>query len=114
MKAISKVSADWPGPQSDGASFLGKQGYFCNAERAVIRTEDHLAQFAALRAELGIGMCSSQLASRHGLVRVLPKLVDFKVGVWIAMHQDLRRVKRIASVFDTLAQSMSRFLRASE
>jgi len=44
----------------------------------------------------------------------LPKLVDFKVGVWIAMHQDLRRVRRIALVFDALAQSLSRFLEASE
>lgn len=95
-------------------AFLEQQGYLCAAERMVIRTDDHLAQFAALRAGLGIGMCSSQLASRHGLVRVLPKLVDFKVGVWIAMHQDLRRVRRIALVFDALAQSLSRFLKVSE
>ncbi|CAO3308124.1 LysR family transcriptional regulator [Pseudomonas asiatica] len=95
-------------------AFLGQQGYLCTADRTAIRTDDHLAQFSALRAGLGIGMCSSQLAKRHGLVRVLPKRVDFKVGVWIAMHHDLRRVKRIALVFDTLGRSLSRFLEASE
>ncbi|SQF98804.1 Uncharacterised protein [Paucimonas lemoignei] len=30
------------------------------------------------------------------------------------MYQDLRRVRRIALVFDTLAQSLSRFLEASK
>ncbi|WP_338524231.1 LysR family transcriptional regulator [Pseudomonas batumici] len=91
-------------------AFLGQQGFLCTSEHAVIRTDDHLAQFAALRAGLGIGVCSSQLARRHGLVRVLPEQVDFRVDVWIAMHHDLRRVRRIALVFDALAQSLSRFL----
>jgi hypothetical protein len=43
----------------------------------------------------------------------LPDQVDFAVDVWIAMHQDVRRVRRIALVFDALAQSLSRFLSGS-
>jgi DNA-binding transcriptional LysR family regulator len=91
-------------------ALLGQQGFLCTSEHAAIRTDNHLAQLAALRAGLGIGVCSSQLARRHGLVRVLPDQVDFRVDVWIAMHHDLRRVRRIALVFDALAQSLSRFL----
>lgn len=90
--------------------FLGQQGFICSSAHAIIRTDDHLAQFASLRAGLGIGVCSSQLAQRYGLVRVLPEQVDFKVDIWIAMHQDLRRVRRIALVFDALAQSLAQFL----
>ncbi|MFS2159310.1 LysR family transcriptional regulator [Pseudomonas sp. Pseusp122] len=90
--------------------FLGQQGFACASPQTLIRTDDHLAQFAALRAGLGIGVCSRQLAQQHGLVRVLPDQVDFAVDVWIAMHQDVRRVRRIALVFDALAQSLGRFL----
>ncbi|MHC8394813.1 LysR family transcriptional regulator [Pseudomonas sp. LB3P93] len=90
--------------------FLGRNGYVCTPERAAIRTDDHLAQFALLKAGLGIGVCSSQLAQCHGLIRVLPDLVDFSVDIWIAMHQDMRRVRRISLVFDELGQSMAQYL----
>ncbi|WP_256573708.1 LysR family transcriptional regulator [Pseudomonas sp. NFACC04-2] len=52
-------------------AFLAQQGFLCSGEQVVFRSDDHLAQFAALRAGLGIGVCSSQLARRHDLVRVL-------------------------------------------
>ncbi|WP_248795559.1 LysR family transcriptional regulator [Pseudomonas sp. MWU13-2105] len=90
--------------------FLRERGFDCTSQRTLIRTDDHLAQLAALRAGLGIGVCSSQLARRHELVRVLPEQVDFSVDVWIAMHQDMRRVQRIALVFDTLGESLTQFL----
>ena len=91
-------------------TFLRERGFFCTGENAVIRSDNHLAQFASLRAGLGIGVCSSQLAKRHGLVRVLPELVDFPVDVWVAMHHDLKRVRRVTLLFDALSQSLSRFL----
>lgn len=91
-------------------SFLAQRGFFCTGANAVIRTDDHSAQFASLRAGLGIGVCSGQLARRHGLVRVLPEQVDFPVDVWIAMHHDLKRVRRVTLVFDALSQALSRFL----
>jgi DNA-binding transcriptional LysR family regulator len=90
--------------------FLGERGFDCSAPSTVIRTDDHLAQLAALRAGLGIGVCSAQVAQRHGLVRVLPAQVDFKVDVWIAMHQDMRKVPRIAVVFDGLGAALTDFL----
>jgi DNA-binding transcriptional LysR family regulator len=95
-------------------AFLGQQGFPCAPPHTVIRTDNLLAQFAALRAGLGIGVCASQLAGRYGLVRVLPAQVDFRVDVWIAMHHDLKRVRRIAAVFEALGQSLSRFLKEAE
>lgn len=91
-------------------TFLRERGFSCTGENAVIRSDNHLAQFASLRAGLGIGVCSSQLARRHGLVRVLPEQVDFPVDVWIAMHHDLKRVRRVTLLFDALSQSLSHFL----
>ncbi|MCS3420853.1 DNA-binding transcriptional LysR family regulator [Pseudomonas sp. BIGb0450] len=90
--------------------FLRERGFDCSAPHAVIRTDDHLAQLAALRAGLGIGVCSGQVAQRHGLVRVLQGQVDFNVDVWIAMHQDMRKVQRIAVVFDALGGALADFL----
>lgn len=91
-------------------AFLEQQGFTCTSAHTVVRTDHHLAQFAALKAGLGIGVCARQLAVRHGLVRVLPDQVGFPVDVWIAMHHDLRRVRQIATVFDELSKSLSRFL----
>lgn len=105
---------DYPliGPDRNLAeqSFLAQRGFLCTGANVVIRTDDHSAQFASLRAGLGIGVCSGQLARRHGLVRVLPEQVDFPVDVWIAMHHDLKRVRRVTLVFDALSQALSRFL----
>lgn len=91
-------------------AFLGRKGYVCTPERAAIRTDDHLAQFALLKAGLGIGVCSSQLAQSHGLIRVLPELVDFSVDIWIAMHQDAQRVRRVSLLFEELGQSLEQYL----
>ncbi|MGY1882525.1 LysR family transcriptional regulator [Pseudomonas reactans] len=89
---------------------LQQQGFDCASERTLIRTDDHLAQLAALRAGLGIGVCSSQLAQRYGLVRVLPQQVGFDVDVWVAMHQDMRRVPRVAVVFEAVGSGLAEFL----
>lgn len=44
-------------------AFLGRHGFLCTTEQAVIRTDNHLAQFAALRAGLGVGECSMRWRS---------------------------------------------------
>jgi DNA-binding transcriptional LysR family regulator len=110
---LSRYSLIGPDRNLTEIAFLGQQGFGCTPDRTVIRTDNHLAQFAALKAGLGIGICSSQLARRHELVRVLPNLVDFRVDVWIAMHHDRRRVKRIALIFDALGHSLSGFLQSA-
>ena len=89
---------------------LAGLGLLDRLDAVAIRTDEHLAQLAALRAGLGIGVCASQLAQGYGLVRVLPEQVNFSIDVWIAMHEDLRRVQRVALVFDALGESLKGFL----
>jgi len=91
-------------------AFLAQQGLACSPASSVVRTDCHLAQFAALRAGLGIGVCADQLARQHGLVQVLPGEVAFRVDIWVAMHHDLRRVRRVVQVFDGLTRALQQYL----
>ncbi len=73
-----------------------------------IRTGSHLAQLAAIRAGLGIGVCQAALAHRGvALIAVLPDIFAAQLQTWIAMHEDLRRVERVRLTFDHLARAMS-------
>ncbi|MCS5517350.1 hypothetical protein NWF32_28125 [Pseudomonas qingdaonensis] len=70
----------------------------------------HLAQLAALRAGLGFGLCPTQIAKSHRLVHVLPHDFGFEVEVWIAMHNDLRKINRIAQAFEVLGEQLHQYL----
>lgn len=107
---LRRFSLIGPDRHAGEIEFLRERGFDCSAEHTAIRTDDHLAQWAALRAGLGIGVCSRQLAERNGLMRVLPGDVDFTVDVWIAMHPDMRRVQRVSAVFDGLGADLQAFL----
>jgi DNA-binding transcriptional LysR family regulator len=77
------------------------------------RSDNDLAQFAALKA--GIGICGCQ----HGIARnypdleaVLAKLIRFELEMWVVMHEDMRTVPRVRRLFDHLVAALSAFLRA--
>lgn len=92
------------------AQTLATHGLAHDRQRFALRTDNHIAQQAALRAGVGIGVCPQQIAQRHGLVRVLPEQVDFAVDVWIATHRDLRQIPRVALAFEQLATALEGFL----
>jgi len=89
---------------------LAEQGVIDADQPFAIACDHHVAQFAALKAGLGVGVCPRQLAKPLGLVPVLAQEIGFDVDVWIAMHGDLRRVKRVAGVFDALARELDGWL----
>lgn len=73
-----------------------------------VRTDSDLAQLAAIRAGVGIGICQVAVASREeGLVRVLPDAVGFELGLWIVMHEGLKNNARCKAVFSALVEGMS-------
>ena len=79
----------------------------CEADQHfAIASDNHLAQLAALKAGLGFGLCPSNIARHHGLVEVLPERFGFEVDVWLAMHNDLRKITRIAHTFSALSQAL--------
>ena len=78
-----------------------------DAIRFALRTDSDIAQLMAIRAGFGIGICQVALARQDpNLERVLSTAFDLKLGVWIAMHEDLRSTPRCRVVFDALARNL--------
>lgn len=76
--------------------------------------DNDAAQFAAIQAGFGIGICQTAVAARdQALVRVLAGTLDLPLPIWIVMHEDLRRSIRHRLVFDTLAEALARLTRES-
>jgi DNA-binding transcriptional LysR family regulator len=75
------------------------------------RSDSDLAQLAVMRAGYGIGVCQPTIARRHGLVRVMPNVVVFNLGVWIVMHENLRASRRMRLMFDHLVEGVTAYVR---
>jgi len=79
--------------------------------RFALRTDSDIAQLMAIKAGFGIGFCQVVLARQDpDLVRVLPAAFDLKLGVWIAMHENLRSTPRCRAMFDGLAGGLKRYV----
>ncbi|MBY8820885.1 LysR substrate-binding domain-containing protein [Sphingomonas colocasiae] len=77
-------------------------------EDCCFRSDSDLAQLAAIRAGLGIGICQSALAARDPALRpVLPGAFGFDLETWIVCHENLRNVARVRAVFDALVRGLS-------
>lgn len=59
-----------------------------------------LAQVAAIRAGLGLGVLANYLAIGSGLVPVLPKEAVWKRTFWLATHADSYRLRRVRAIWD--------------
>ena len=71
------------------------------------RSDNTLAQLAALRAGLGVGVCQLPLAARDPtLDRVLPEIRG-ELEVWVVSHRDLLRSRRVRACMDALAQDLA-------
>jgi len=76
------------------------------------RSDNDLAQLAALRAGLGIGFCQIPLAARDArLRRVLPGFV-IEMETWLVTHPNLRGVHRVRATMDALATGLAGHIRA--
>ncbi len=76
-----------------------------------LRCNNELGLLEALRAGYGIGYCQEPLGRRHPeLVAVLPDLVLAQVGIWLVVHEDLRTLRRIRSLFDYLACELTDYV----
>lgn len=74
------------------------------------RCDSDVAQLAALRAGIGIGICQLGVAARDpALIPVLPAEVRFELEMWLAMHKDLRTSRRVRLAFDHLAKGLREY-----
>ena len=77
------------------------------------RTDNDVAQLAAIKAGVGIGVCQQQIARREGLVAVMPEAFSFKLDLWICMHETLRGSPRMRLMFDHLAKEFAAYAAAA-
>jgi DNA-binding transcriptional LysR family regulator len=79
-----------------------------------LRTDNDLAQLAALRAGFGICPCQPGVARRDpNLVPVLPGAFGFDLEVWVVMHEDLKANRRMRLLFDHLVEALLAYVAAS-
>jgi DNA-binding transcriptional LysR family regulator len=82
------------------------------ALRFALRSDSDVAQFRAIQAGFGIGICQTGLAARYPeLVHVLPNAFDLRLGVWLVMHENLRATPRCRATYDGLATLLTGYLR---
>ncbi len=95
------------------AGFEG-QGFPLTSLRYGLRTDDLNAQWAAVRAGLGIGFMSQYLVASEPSVRpLLPHLRLPGLPMWITVHRELHTSARIRAVYDFLADEVMQALQSS-
>lgn len=101
------------GVESDNAVIRAMRGAGIpiHVEDFAFRTDSDVAQMAAIRAGIGIGVCQVPLARRDpALVRVLPDLFSHALDTWVVMHEDLRASAPVRAVFDALVAGLKDYL----
>jgi hypothetical protein len=79
-----------------------------DATHFALRTDSDIAQLRAIQAGLGIGICQVALARRDPMLeRLLSSAFDPRLGVWLAMHENLRTTQRYRAVFDGLVAGLA-------
>lgn len=75
------------------------------------RADSNLAQLAAIRAGIGIGLCQSGVvAGEPELIRVLPRALELPLTTWVAMHENLKASPRCRVVFDALVSGLTDYV----
>jgi DNA-binding transcriptional LysR family regulator len=74
------------------------------------RTDNDVAQLAAIRAGVGIGVCQTLIGRREKLVPVMADQFGFKLDLWIVMHETLRGSPRMRLMFDHLAKEFAAYV----
>jgi DNA-binding transcriptional LysR family regulator len=74
-----------------------------------LRTDNDVAQLAALKAGFGIGVCQTGIARRAGLTPVMADVFSFTLDIWICMHETLRGSPRMRLMFDHLARELGAY-----
>jgi DNA-binding transcriptional LysR family regulator len=81
-------------------------------ESFALRTDNDLAQLAALRAGFGVGAAQIQIAARDpDLIPVLQDVFRYDMEVWVAMHEDLKTSRRMRLMFDWLVEGLTAYVR---
>lgn len=104
---------DWIGYDSTDLLLRGfrKAGIPVNREFFGFRCDNHIVDWQAALAGVGIGFAPYAIAGRWPEMRpVLPKKMIAPMPVWLTVHRELRGSLRIQRVFDALAAGLLRLV----
>ena len=102
------------GPEHDNAFLRAfrEQGINIQTRDFAIRTDSDLAQLAAVRAGLGIGVIQVPLAARDpALVRLIADQFEHRLECWVVTHEDLRATARIRATYAQIVAGMDSYLK---
>jgi Transcriptional regulator len=79
-----------------------------------LRADSNLAQLAAIRAGVGIGICQVAIARRDpDLVQLFRQDFDLPLPTWVAMHENLKTARRWRVTFDALVEGLTDYVRST-
>jgi DNA-binding transcriptional LysR family regulator len=109
-KPTDLLTHDLIGSDSDNAILQGfaAMGYPIGREAFVLRSDDFIVQWQAVRAGVGLGFVAEYIA------RTEPQVVAVLAGqlpipplpMWLAVHREVRTSKPIRAVYDFLADAL--------
>ena len=87
-------------------------GYPAEREIFVLRSDDFIVQWQAVRAGMGIGFVADYMARTDpDVVAVLPRLLKIPpLPMWLAVHREIHTNPRIRAVYDFLADALPHFI----
>jgi len=85
---------------------LAARGVTATASDFCFRSDSDLAQLAAIRAGVGVGMCQVRIGDRDPNLRRVLVDFEFVLEMWLAVQACNRSVARVRVVFDELARGL--------
>ena len=90
---------------------LVSKGFSVTRELFAFRSDSDLACIAALRSGFGLGVCQVPLAAREpDLIPIGLDVLNFELGIWLVMHEDLKGVRRMRLMFDHLVEGLRAYV----
>ncbi len=78
------------------------------------KSDNPLAQIAAIRAGLGIGICQMGLAARDpDLLPVLPEHFRIPLDTWVVTHEGIKTARRYRVTFDALVDGLTKYVKGT-
>jgi DNA-binding transcriptional LysR family regulator len=105
------------GPDQDTtvSMLLQQRGLELSRDMFALRTDNDLAQMAALRAGFGIGGCQVGMAKQDPtLLPVLAEQLTFSLDMWLLTHDSLRTNKRVMALFKYLTEKLTAYAKQSQ
>jgi len=97
-----------------GVRTVRAMGLGLKPEDFALRSDNDLAQLAAIRAGLGLGICQVGLALRDPMLeRVLADSFAYDLETFVVAHEDLKDVRRVRLVFDALVEGLTAYARST-